>query len=245
MSFLINPFWGSTYISGASLSASYSLSRKLVAGYGGPLATITSGNVALWNDQSGAARNMTPNSGSTAAVNAGPNSRLACDFNSSSLISAVTLANFIQNTEGWFAASVIFDSFPTNLATVYDNSSVFSDSGGYVGLPHKSNGGSPLLFAYNWDGNSDSVSAPVVANQAYVVSWRHQSGVLYVGVNHTESAGVASGNTQVMTGSLKLGIAAGTQTMDGKIFEFVSYSAVPDLATRTAVIENLKNWVGA
>ena len=58
----------------------------------------------------------------------------------------------------------------------------------------------------------------MAAATPYVLTWRHEGGNLFVGVNGVESAGTASGNTSTLTDTLAFG---------GKIFELASFPTVP------------------
>jgi hypothetical protein len=234
-----------------SPTLAYSLSRDLLSSFSGNSRfTNSSGAVSQLNDQSGNARNASQGTAANRPTvsTAGPNSRTCADFdgtNDALDAAGVALSQLIAAGSGFFIASVLIDTFPTDNATSYGNSGVFMDAGVFAGLTLRSNGGSPLAYAYNWDGNEDKAQASIAASTAYVLTWRHEGGNLYVGVNGVESAATASGNTQTLTGQLRVGYSGAGAFMDGKLFECAFFSTVPSSGDRTTLIDNFKNWIGA
>ncbi|OBQ68904.1 hypothetical protein EFV37_29140 [Mesorhizobium loti] len=237
-------------LDGLSPTLACSLSRDLLSTYaGGARFTNSSGAVSLLNDQSGASRNFAQGTSANRPTvsTAGPNSRQCADYDgvNDALDGAFALSTIIANNAGFVIASVLIDTFPTDSATKYSNSGVFMDAALYAGMTLRSNGGSPLVYAYNYDGTEDYAQASVAASTAYVLTWRHEGGNLYIGVNGVESAATATGNTQVMTGQMRLGYAGSGAFMDGKLFEFAAFSTVPSSGDRATIINNFKSWIGA
>jgi hypothetical protein len=236
-------------LDGRSPTSAFSMSRDLLTSWAGNSRYSTGTGVSTWKDQSGSARDVFQISGGNqpALANAGPNGRACLDFDGSNdtLANSVALSNLIANNSGFYIVSVIIDTFPTNAALSYQNSGIFMDGGVFAGMTVRSNGGSPLVYAYNWDGNEDKAQASVAASTPYVLTWRHEGGNLYVGVNGVESAATASGNTSTMTNGQRVGYTSGSTVFDGKIFELASFSTVPSSGDRATMITNLMNWIGA
>ncbi|RWN33422.1 hypothetical protein [Mesorhizobium sp.] len=236
-------------LDGFSPTQAFSMSRDLLTAFSGSPRYTTSTGINAWKDQSGSARDVSQATGANqpAVSTAGPNSRECADFDGSndSLVGVTALSSLITNSAGFYVASVIIDTFPTNSALSYQNSGILMDSGVFAGLTVRSNGGSPLVYAYNWDGNEDRAEASVAAATPYVLSWRHEGGNLYVGVNGVESAPTASGNTSTMTGTQRVGNSSGVTVFDGKIFEMASFSTVPSSGDRSAIIADFMAWIGA
>lgn len=231
-------------------TAVWSLSRNLFPGFSSARYTTATGVDSL-KDQTGNARNLNQATGTKQPVvtTAGPNSITCADFDGSDdLLStgATGLSNFIANNSGWIIVSCIIDAITTNNGTgasTFTNNHIWGDNLGYVGLCLRTTG--PNVTAYNYDGNYDTQSSVIATATPYVFSWRHEGGNVYLRVNDgTESAGAASGNTQVVTNSLIMG-HNGTAGGNVKIFEMATWSTIPSSTDRDAIVADWKTWIGA
>lgn len=234
-------------LDGLSPTGAWSRSRYLRSAYVGSKETITSGQIQTLLDQSGNSRNLTQGTSSArpTPATAGPNSIACADFDGSNDSLASTgfaLSTFITNSAGYMVASIRIDTFPTNSASSFSNSVVLLDTLKFAGMTVRSGN---IFYAYNWDGNEDKATGTTAASTVYVVEWRHEGGNVYQRVNGTGETSVASGNTSTMTGVLSMGGISGTQLFDGKLFEAVTFSSVPSLAVRDALVHDLGIWVGA
>lgn len=232
-----------------SPTGAWSASRDLLTAFaGGSRYTTVSSVVDSFKDQSGNSRNLDQaTSGSRPAITtAGPNSRACLDFDGTNdFLGGAAISNFIAAGSGLVIVSCVIDTFNRSAANVYNNDALFCDGGaGYMGIYLKNAAGG-TGYAYNWDGTEDSASATLSTATAYVLHWRHESGNIYFGVNGTESSPTASGNTQVITGPVRLGSGGGILEADVKVFEVATFSTVPSGANITTIINDMKTWIGA
>jgi hypothetical protein len=198
-----------------------------------------SGFVRTLYDQSGNARTFvqaTTASQPAYATGIGPQSRPAADFDGVDdvLASAATLDNLFNNDAGYAVVSVLVDGLSRNNAVSYNNHAVWTDAGVYAGVFVRVG---PINYSFNWDGGEDKAAGSFSTGSVVVFEWRHQGANLYQrvdGANETDSSG--SGVTTTLTGALQLGGLVG---VDGKILDFITYDAVPDLATRDAIVAGL------
>ncbi len=231
-------------------SAGWSCSRPLAAGYLGPLKTTSGGFITRLYDQTGNARDLVTQSAGRdpASTTAGPNSISCADFDGSNDVltadGGIGLSHFITASTGYMIASIYIDSFPTNSASSWSNSIILGDGGsGFARMTVRSGN---IYYAFNWDGNEDHADGTVNIATPYVVEWRHEGGILYERVNGTNEHSVSSGNTSnIGSGALKMGGVDGTLPFDGKIFEAITFSTVPSLAKRDALVQDLGIWIGA
>lgn len=235
-------------LDGLSPTAAWSLSRNLLSAYGGSRYSDVSGAITQLTDQTGNARNLTDNATvghRPTLTTAGPNSRACAGFNGSSnfLTSgvAVPLSSFISASTGVMLVSCIINAITLNNGTTYLNDWLLADAGQFAGMFLRNTGGG-TAYAYNWDGNDDHATATGVAlSTPCVLSWRHESGNIFMGVNGVETS-IASGNTQTLTNGITMG-GAGVQFATVQVFEAATFSTVP--ATLSAVISDMRTWIGA
>jgi hypothetical protein len=241
---------GGPPLDGLSPTAAYSFSRKLLSAYGGSFYTTNTGVIDSLKDQAGSAFNLdqaTPANRPTPTT-AGTNSIACGDFDGSNdfLQGGTALSNLISSSSGFIIASVMIDTVSLNVANAYQNNRIFDDSGEFIGIFARNvSGTTPTFLAYNWDGNADVPTGNTFSlATAYVITWRHESGTVYLTVNGASEQSVASGNTATMTNNLRLG-GGSPQPLDGKVFEIATFSTVPTLGQRTAMIQNFGLYVGA
>lgn len=132
----------------------------------------------------------------------------------------------------------------TNNANIWQNSTLICDEGSYFGMHLKSNGGTHELFAYNWDGNSDTTTAITIAlNTDYVAMFRHDGTNLNLsllsgtaGATRVDQTGT-SGATQVTTNALRFGRSYQTHCFTGAIGEV--YLDNSDLGSSPSILTDI------
>jgi len=130
------------------------------------------------------------------------------------------------------------DTTGTNNANAWENTGIFVDTQGYIGLFVK-NGNA---MAYNFDSNSDTVSIAISTGTAYVARMRHDSGTLYLSINGGAESSVASGNTGAIFGTSRIGAdAESTRYFNGKIGAIVVANTGNELASRYSTM--VADWV--
>lgn len=235
----------------SNVTGAWSASRNLLSAFFGTLYTTATG-VNLWTNQKLVNADLVQSvAGRQPAVTtAGPNSRTCFDFVANSLVTpggaGGTLDAYINASDGYVVMSVIVDAIDSNNVTVYANDCIMGDNGGYMGLFLKNSPGN-LLFGYNWDGNSDSNSLAITLGTPHVIEWIHEGGVLSVRIDGGTPATVASGNTQSLAAIFCVGSAsavpAATNSLDGKIFECVTFDAVPSSTVRDTLVADMLAWM--
>jgi hypothetical protein len=224
-------------LDGTSPTGAWSMFRDLLTSFvGGARYTTAGSEVNLLTEQTGSPRNFANSATGQRPVvaTAGPGARACADFdgvNDFLTGSTIALSGFLSAASGYIVVSFIVDAFTTSAVNIYDNSPIFADVGGFVGLHLKSPN---ILAAYNWGGSANSTTTTIATGAPYVVEWRHDSGSLFLRVNGGAETSVASGNTTTLNALVNLGGV--TACANIKIFELATYSTVPALATRNAIV---------
>lgn len=236
----------------ANLTGAWSMGRALLTAYGGSFYTDTgsNGTADVWLDQSGNSRNFTIISDNPPAITtAGPNSRACARFGGvSDAMQAAAISNFITASDGYIIASFIARTIATTSASLYLQDGLWADAGGYIGAPLGASDATRLIRAYNWDGTEDTpvLTDAHVSGTAYVFEWWHTGGNLFGRLNGGTERSIASGNTQVITGVLRIGGASGGMGFtDYDLFELAAFNVVPSGTDRDAITANFKTWIGA
>lgn len=236
-------------LDGLSPTGAWSFSRDLLSSWSSSWYSDTSGNITSLNDQTGNGRDLTASGSSRPLLGtAGPNSRACGDFNgSSNVLSGSAINQFIQNGEGYLVVSFIADSVTSGSGTRYNNNGLMADASGYVGLLVDTNGLTPPynLVAYNYDGNADysEVAGGVNLDQVHVAEWKHEGGNVSCRLDGGSWSTVSSGNTSNINGGLRLGRGY-VNYFDGKVFEAIAFSSIPDEEDQDAIVEELLDWAG-
>lgn len=120
-----------------------------------------------------------------------------------------------DGTDNFMASLAVNNFFANNAATILIVASVDTgwttgdqlvwDASGYIGINAVTG---PLLKLSNWDGNADmSTGQSFADNTPFIYACKHIGGNLYDTKNNVSwSAAVASGNTSVLTGLLRIGV---------------------------------------
>lgn len=154
---------------------------------------------------------------------------------------SVAISNFIANNA--YCLFVVFK--PINITTadanINDNDAVFADASGYIGAFLKS---VPMTLAalYNFDGSVDETAGvPISTNAGVLLTIWHSGGSIYLQKNDESPVSVASGNTSVLTGALRImaNRAAPGQLLNGDFYEMSVHNAVPSDAERQKVNHGL------
>lgn len=231
----------------SGLTGAWSFSRKLLSAYAGAFYRDDGSGVAdILYDQSGNSRNFTENSVGPQVSTFGPNSRACADFDAATDFletAGNNLGVFIDNNAAFIIVSGVFDTLTNNDASSFRNHGMIGDASGFQGIYGKSGGS---VIAFNFDGSTDDDTASISAGIGYVFTLRHEGGTLFMGVNGTEGAGVASGNTSTLTGIFRLGRAFNTSAtfLDGKVLEAAVFDTVPNGTLRSALVTDFKNYAG-
>lgn len=235
----------------ACVTGAWSLSRTLLSTFTGQRYEAVSTAVSRISDQTIGARHFADLGGSTtrpALTTAGANSRTCADFDGSNdyLDTGSDLSNFITEGASYAIISCIVDAVTLGDPSASNNHALIGDASQKWGI-YAANG--PTIYGFNWDGNSDQ---PAVGSDdglataiALVIALRHESGNLYVDVNGSNQVSVASGNTSLLTGDLRVGMSAASTNANFKLFEAATFNCVPNEGTREGLIDNFMDWVGA
>lgn len=236
----------------ATVMGAYSVGRPLFSSFNGAR-IVGSGTVSSWiNQKAGGAPafDQATTAYQPTLVNAGPKNVPALDFidgapgTGNSMQSGFT-SNHIVAASGYIVVSFIADVIDAN-TTIYYNECLLGDSGANLGIYLKAG---DTINSYMSDGASKTSAVAVTEGLPYVVEWRHEAGTLYLRVNGETETSVAAGNTAGISSVFRIGswqipptIAS---SLDGKIFEIVTFATVPTLAERNALVANMKSYVGA
>lgn len=239
---------GSPFLDAATgLTGAWSAGRKMVSAYGGAFYTDVSGNASEFLDQSGNSRNFTRTTAAARPLitTAGNQSRACLDFRPQSVdgtndsMENVALSNFISATDGYLALSVILDdanrtSFTTT--NIHLNDSLILDASSKFGVVTSASN----LCGFNNDGSFDINTHAVSNSTHYVFELWHTGGNVKSRVNGGATTTTASGNTNSLTGLLRLG--ALSNQVDFKLFELFFCSTVPTGTEMDAYVAAMQAW---
>jgi hypothetical protein len=161
--------------------------------------------LASWTDLSGQNNHATQGTGSrqplykTNALNGLPVVRFdgVDDF-----LGGAGLSTFISASAATILAVFKAIAIDTNLAGAWQNDMLLGETGGYFGLSLRS---TPLVYGFNFSSAEQKTQATIAAGTPYVVSLQHAGGLLALALNGGAPSSVASGNTAVISGALRLG----------------------------------------
>lgn len=183
--------------------------------------------VRTWYDQSGNTRNMTSTTDgnqpiiveSGAIIYQGNSPAVSFDGTNDFMESSAALSAFISNTTYNFFGVMMSDTIKTDQSSSFNNEPFWADNNVYAGVHLRRNPN--RIIAYNWDGNDDNTNVSINLDTEYIVHQRHESGNLVLSVNNGAESSVASGNTQQLSGSMRLARASLTVYADIFIKEAV------------------------
>jgi hypothetical protein len=224
-------------LDGLSSTGAWSASRKILAAYGGayftPSGSPTRANPVL--DQSGNSRNLTPPSGGGALV--GGTSPETFVFNGNTAANTFLqsgVSTLITTTSAYMIISAKIAAWTGNGVTL------MMCQGLNYGLGISGTGS--LVYALTYP-SSVSISG-LALNTPYVFEYRIEGGGVYLRVNGTGEVSVSASTGQPMS-NINLGGRWLSNCMDGSIFEAATFSTVPTMAQRNALVQNFGRYVGA
>lgn len=141
------------------------------------------------------------------------------------------ISNFFGVSAKTLLGSIYIEGIATNDATVYNNSGIFSDAGGYWGVFTKNPSGSNYeIHFYNYVAGVTSFAITGVSlNKSYVVVMRHNGttmyGDLYDATGNVGTGSVSSGATASLASNFQTGKSWTTTYYNGRIGEFALYNA--------------------
>jgi Concanavalin A-like lectin/glucanases superfamily len=104
-------------------------------------------------------------------------------------------------------------AYPTgsspSTGAAYTGQWVIGDDNGYIGITRGIIGGNDNIWFYNWDGNENRVGVPYSTNQWVHLVFVHGGGVLYAYKNGQLVGSVASGDTEFVGGTIRVGLVCG------------------------------------
>lgn len=226
-------------LDGLTSTGAWSPSRKLYTSFGGSYYTLGTG-VSVLSDQSGNSRDLSNGTGSKQPTISGLG--MLFDGNDDYLTSSAAFSNFITATDGYMIVTCKPTGFPTDNSSAFANSIVIESTPQNADMTVRNNGGSPIYYVGS---DPNYLSTSVVANTIYVMEWRHEGGVLYQRTNGAGEISMSAGNTNV-SGNLNLGGRSSSSiSFQGIIYEAVTFSTVPSLSDRNALVQKLGLYVGA
>jgi hypothetical protein len=220
------------------LTGAWSMHRQLLTSYGGSFNANSGGVVDTIYDQSGGSRNFAVGGVSRPALST-LGSLVSATFNSSTWTSMpnTTTNNFITVSAGYWVWVGSIDALPPSFCRLIHN--VAFETIGILILSTN------LADAYTDDGGNKQTTTALGGTGKHVITWRHESGTLYVSVDGGTEASIAAGNTSSLSGNLELSNAtSGSQAFDGKFVELYVWSTVPSSGDRTAIIAQAKTLLG-
>lgn len=240
-----SPGPASGILDGTTPTGAWSVSRRLLSSYTGANYDAVGGAVATLYNQTGANNLAQGTAGARPTLTtAGPNSIAAMDFlvTDQENLSGASLDTYYNAGDAYTAISFMVDAFTSNSATQALNDLLFGDNNAFLGSTLRVGG---LLYVFNWDGNYDVTTLNIVTGTAYVLEAWHEAGVLNARINMGTIVTAASGNTTTLTNPFRIGGGGASRGMDGKIFEVVTYDAVPASGTRNAIATSFMSLIGA
>lgn len=104
---------------------------------------------------------------------------------------------------GWWLVNC--DAIATNSATSYLNDCIMDDSGGFWGIFLRANGGSPLVYAYQWDGAEKKAQESISTGGWALIQARYDGTNIRLKVNSGSVQTAAAGNISTTTGTIRCG----------------------------------------
>lgn len=138
------------------------------------------------------------------------------------LTSTATLSQYISNSAATIYMVFKAVAVGTNNAFAYQNDGVFADTGQYIAFGMASTG--PTLQYYNYDGSDDQVTTTFTTGTYYIVKIRHAGGNIIISVNGGSETTVASGNTQILIGTMRFGTTDNSNFAQIDVAEIIFYN---------------------
>jgi hypothetical protein len=140
------------------------------------------------------------------------NGHTAPDFDGSNdrLANGTAISTMLTGSAwlGWWL--VYIDAIATNSGTSYQNDVVMDDSGAFWGIFVRANGGSPLVYAYQWDGAEKAASASIATGAWQLIMARYDGTNIRLKVNSGSIVTAAAGSISTTTGTIRCGYNGAT-----------------------------------
>lgn len=190
---------------------------------------------------SSGSRNLTEAT-NPASVGAALNGFNTADFDGTNdVLTNGTAISTLLSASAWsFWDLVNIDAIDTDNALSYNNDVLAFGTGAFWGVHLKSNGGSPLVQAYQWDGAEKKAEASISTGSWALVQAKYDGTNIKVRVNSGAWQSTAAGNITTTTGTLVLG---GTTAMwfDGRKADF----ALAATAFSDGTFDDIKSYVNS
>lgn len=122
----------------------------------------------------------------------------------------------------------------TNNASPWVNNSLIADSAGYFGIGYATTAN--VLGAFNFDGTSDAATLTITPPSTFVLQQRHSGGSLGISTNGDTEVTVASGNTSVLTGDLRLFSSNGSPSVYARLYGAIGRNTAFTPSERASVL---------
>ncbi len=241
---VIGPISGTTPFDGLGATGLFSVSRKLDSSFVGDL-YITDGlkRVDTLYDQSGNARDLNNVGGfsftpSVVCFDSDPVNAL--QYTSGQILRSVAaFSDFVTATDGYIIATVKVTAVPVVDYMLITSNWPLNPAGFYVGAS------GPIIAAVT--NNSEAANGSISVDTVYVFEWRHEGGLIHLRINGAGEINHSGGNINgiALSSPLNVGGQFLSNGLTGYIYEAGLFSAVPNLATRDALVQDMGNWVGA
>lgn len=206
--------------------------------------TVPSGETN-WNDQAptGGANNLENATASlrpTHLPTGGPGGLPCVDFDGSNdQLGSVGASSTMVTTTAWTTFLVArIDTITANSGSVWLNHCLWGEVEGYFGIFARSNGGTPEVYTFNYDGTADTTPHIATSLGAWIViEARHESDVIYCRVAagaEQSAASLATADDIAQISSLGLGLSGGAY-FDGRLAEVAVYNRALAVAERNRV----------
>jgi hypothetical protein len=135
------------------------------------------------------------------------------------LTNATAISTMLSASAWRMWALIYIDAIAINDAISYNNDTVVCDTGLFWAVTLRENAGSPLVYAYQWDGAEKRVSQTVTTSAWNLIQARYDGTNLRLKVNSSSVLTAAAGNISTTTGSLIVGAgsAVGAKPFNGRI----------------------------
>ena len=121
---------------------------------------------------------------------------------------AKALSNFISASDGTISVWMKPEgtAFTTGRNFAYEAPGVIIDAGGYIGIHWGNTNNGDRIWVYNYDGTTDEIGITYTASEWVNIVWVHTGGNLYGYKNGQLVSSTASGNTESLTGNVRIGM---------------------------------------
>jgi hypothetical protein len=190
------------------------------------------GTVSIWYDQSGNNLNLSQpvTSSQPSIISNGVIERsgqiITTKFDGvNDFFDGTVISNYITNTTYSFfgVASIVNITTNANNASIYDNDSFWSDSGGYTGIYFKNSPNSAAI--QNFSGGNNIIAYNINLSTNYIFFVEHFNNVMYSSINNNVVSSLNSGATSNVASNLKVGRQYSTIYTEINISEMIFWKS--------------------